>query len=111
MILGNLISNAVKYNRDGGRVDVGVNKSDRQVTIAVADNGIGMTEKDAKSIFNEFVRIKSDKTANILGSGLGLSIVKKLAQLYGGNATVTSIPEAGSVFTVELIDEDPKNAS
>ena len=105
MILGNLISNAVKYNRDGGRVDVRVEKTGGKVTLTVADTGIGMTTEETQRLFGEFVRIKNEKTQNILGSGLGLSIVKKLAQLYGGDATVVSEPGVGSTFAVVLIDE------
>jgi two-component system, sensor histidine kinase and response regulator len=104
IILDNLVSNAIKYNRDGGRVDVDAKKSERQVTIAVADTGIGMTDEESKMLFGEFVRIKNEKTAHILGSGLGLSIVKKIAQLYDGDASVVSKPGAGSAFTVILKD-------
>jgi two-component system sensor histidine kinase/response regulator len=102
IILNNLVSNAVKYNRDGGRVDVAVRGTPEAVTIAVTDTGIGMTAEDAGRLFQEFVRIKNEKTRNILGSGLGLSIVKKLAALYGGDVTVRSEPGAGSTFTVVL---------
>ena len=102
IILNNLISNAVKYNRDNGRVDVEIKKQNGQVIIRVADTGIGMTKEDAEKLFNEFVRIKNEKTRHILGSGLGLSIVKKLAMLYGGNVSVESEPDVGSTFTVVL---------
>lgn len=102
IILNNLISNAVKYNRDNGRVDVKVSRSAENVTISVADTGIGMTAEEASRLFSDFVRIKNEKTRSILGSGLGLSIVKKLAVLYGGDATVKSEPDKGSVFTVTL---------
>jgi two-component system, sensor histidine kinase and response regulator len=102
MILNNLVSNAIKYNRPGGRVDVTLSQDAGKTTIAVADTGIGMTEEEAGKLFGEFVRIRNEKTSNILGSGLGLSIVKKLALLYGGEATVQSQPDAGSTFTVTL---------
>jgi len=102
IVLNNLVSNAVKYNRDGGRVDVTLAADDDRVTIAVADTGIGMAPEDAERLFSEFVRIKNARTRNILGSGLGLSIVKKLAMLYGGDVTVSSEPDAGSTFTVTL---------
>ena len=92
MILNNLVSNAVKYNRDGGRVDVTLRPDAGAVLIAVADTGIGMTAEEAGRLFGEFVRIKNDQTRHILGSGLGLSIVKKLAALYNGEAWVTSEP-------------------
>jgi signal transduction histidine kinase len=104
MILNNLISNAVKYNREGGRVDVRLTREADRVTIAVGDTGIGLTPEEAARLFGEFVRIRNEKTQSILGSGLGLSIVKKLACLYGGNATVTSQSGVGSTFTVVLCD-------
>jgi two-component system, sensor histidine kinase and response regulator len=105
MILNNLISNAIKYNREGGRVDVRLKREADRLTIAVADTGIGLTPEEAGRLFGEFVRIRNEKTQNILGSGLGLSIVEKLASLYGGDATVTSQSGVGSTFTVELRDQ------
>jgi signal transduction histidine kinase len=102
IVLNNLVSNAVKYNRDGGRVDVCLDADEQHVVIAVHDTGIGMAAEDAGKLFNDFVRIKNDKTRDILGSGLGLSIVKKIAQLYEGQATVESEPDVGSTFTVTL---------
>jgi signal transduction histidine kinase len=104
MILNNLISNAIKYNRDGGRVDVRLERQDGRVTIDVADTGIGLTPEEAGRLFGEFVRIRNEQTQNILGSGLGLSIVKKLAALYGGEVSVESTPGAGSTFHVVLAE-------
>ncbi|MCX6549585.1 MAG: ATP-binding protein [Acidobacteria bacterium] len=102
IILNNLVSNAVKYNREGGRVDVSIEPSPTGWSIRVTDTGIGMTPEDRGRLFEEFVRIKNDQTRRIPGTGLGLSIVKKLAQLYAGAVTVTSEPGVGSTFTVTL---------
>ena len=103
MIFNNLLSNAVKYNRPGGSVDVRVASSDtEQVSIGVADTGIGMSEEETSRLFDEFVRIQNDKTRHILGSGLGLSIVKKIAMLYNGTVAAESRPDVGSTFTVVL---------
>ncbi len=102
MVLNNLISNAVKYNRDGGHVGVGLAAENGMVTITVSDTGIGMSEEETAHLFGEFARVKNEKTRNILGSGLGLSIVKKIASLYGGEAKVMSEPNVGSTFTVTL---------
>lgn len=99
----NLLSNAVKYNRDGGRVDVRIHFDDARVTISVTDTGIGMTPAETAKLFNDFVRIRNDQTRDIPGSGLGLSLVKKLALMYGGDVAVTSQPGAGSTFTVSLL--------
>lgn len=105
IVFNNLISNAIKYNKKGGRVDCFIKEKEENITITVSDNGIGMTEEDMSKLFNEFVRIKNQKTKNISGSGLGLSIVKKIIDSYEGNITVSSSPEKGSVFTITL----PKN--
>jgi two-component system, sensor histidine kinase and response regulator len=102
ILFNNLISNAVKYNRDHGRVDVTIEPADHTVRIGVADTGIGLSAEEASRLFQEFVRIKNDRTRAIPGTGLGLSIVKKLAQLYGGDVTVESEPNVGSRFTVTL---------
>jgi two-component system, sensor histidine kinase and response regulator len=102
IILNNLISNAVKYNRDEGRVDVTIQDEPANVTLLVKDTGIGMTEAESAQLFQEFVRIKNAKTRGVLGTGLGLSILKKLTQLYGGDVTVKSEPDVGSTFTAVL---------
>lgn len=110
IIFNNLISNAVKYNQDNGRVDVTVKKKDDAVQISVSDTGIGMTEEQASKLFHDFVRIKSSKTRGILGSGLGLSILKKLTTLYDGDIKVKSEPEKGSTFTVLLRETSTEEA-
>jgi len=102
IIFNNLLTNAIKYNRHGGRVDVDLRFAGKQAVIAVKDTGIGMSEEELKQLFGEFVRIRNEKTRHILGSGLGLSIVKKLALLYGGDVNVESHPDTGSTFTVTL---------
>ena len=107
MIFNNLVSNAVKYNRDNGKVDVKIEEKDSRLVISVEDTGIGMNEEETGRLFQEFVRIKNEKTNNILGSGLGLSIVKKLAVLYGGGVKVSSRPDQGSKFTVTLSRQEP----
>ena len=106
MILNNLVSNAVKYNRNGGSVVISLSRDDNVVTLKVQDTGIGMTQEVADRLFGEFVRIHNARTKNILGSGLGLSIVKKLAELYGGTVSVQSEPNEGSTFTVLLKDSE-----
>jgi signal transduction histidine kinase len=104
MIFNNLLSNAIKYNRAGGRVDIALAKRDGTVLIAVSDTGIGMTAEEAARLFSEFVRIRNEDTQNIVGSGLGLSIVKKIAMLYHGDVVAESRPGGGSTFTVALRD-------
>lgn len=102
IIFNNLVSNAVKYNRDNGSVDVHIQHDNATVSITVKDTGIGMSKEDTERLFNDFVRIKNEKTRNILGSGLGLSILKKLADLYEGSVHVDSELDVGSTFSVVL---------
>jgi len=106
IIFNNLVSNAVKYNRDAGRVDIYLEPAEGGVTVRVSDTGIGMTQEESARLFQDFVRIRNTKTKGIYGSGLGLSIVKKLAQLYHGAAAVTSEPDVGTTFTVTLKDAE-----
>ena len=102
MIFNNLISNAVKYNRDHGRVGIDVEMSGDEIRIQVEDTEIGMTPEETQRLFNDFARIKNEKTRHILGSGLGLSTLKKLVTLYKGDVTVKSKPDVGSVFQVTI---------
>jgi two-component system, sensor histidine kinase and response regulator len=104
MIFNNLLSNAVKYNRPAGRIDVRLRREADRAVIGVSDTGIGLSPEESQRLFGEFVRIQNAQTAGILGSGLGLSIVRKLAELYRGQATVSSQPGQGSTFTVTLSD-------
>jgi two-component system, sensor histidine kinase and response regulator len=104
MVLNNLVSNAVKYNRPDGQIDVTLSRTAGEVVIQVVDTGIGLSPEEIDRLGGEFVRIKNDKTRNILGSGLGLSTVKKLVQLYDGRMQIESQPDVGSTFTVALTD-------
>ena len=105
IIFNNLLTNAIKYNRDGGRVNVTLSGGDKQVTIVVSDTGIGMSDDERQRLFGEFARIRNEKTLSIPGSGLGLSIVRKLASLYGGDVSAESLPDVGSTFTVTLASQ------
>ncbi len=106
MVFNNLVSNAVKYNKDGGSVDVCCERDGDYVVIAVSDTGIGMTDEEMAQLFESFSRVKNDKTFGILGSGLGLAIVKKVAAIYNGDVAATSAPDEGSAFTVRLRDAE-----
>jgi signal transduction histidine kinase len=102
IIFNNLLSNAVKYNREGGTIDVVIEPNGEQLTIRIADTGIGMTDEEANTVFNDFARAKNERTRNIPGSGLGLSILKRLVALYDGDVSVESEPNVGTEFTVHL---------
>jgi two-component system, sensor histidine kinase and response regulator len=103
MILQNLISNAVKYNRPGGEIHVTIDRSGDTVSIGVADTGWGIPPGDLDKLCQEFVRVRNEHTRDVPGTGLGLSIVKKVARLYGGEVLIDSEPGLGSKFTVLLV--------
>jgi Signal transduction histidine kinase len=102
IILNNLLSNAVKYNRTGGKVQFNILRDTENVTIRVEDTGIGIAQEDTDRLFDEFMRVRSPETKNISGSGLGLSIVKRIVKMNNGKILVESKPGIGSVFTIIL---------
>jgi two-component system, sensor histidine kinase and response regulator len=102
IVFNNLLSNAVKYNKTGGKAEITIDTSDTDTIVIFSDTGIGIKEEDMETLFTEFGRIKTEKTKNITGSGLGLSIVRKVIELYKGNIKVESKPDIGTVFTVRL---------
>ncbi len=102
IVMNNLISNAVKYNRNEGKVNISLKKREKDIQIVVEDTGIGMTKEEMGKLFHDFVRIKNSKTQNVTGSGLGLSITKKMVELNGGTIDLKSTPDIGSAFTVTL---------
>ncbi len=106
IIMNNLISNAVKYNKTGGRVDIFIEKAGLNLKITVSDTGIGFRPEDKEKIFEDFVRIKSSQTREVTGSGLGLSIVKKIVDMYNGTIVVNSEPDKGTSFIITLIEPD-----
>lgn len=102
IIFANLISNAIKYNLPKGQVDLSIQRQGDMLVISCRDTGIGMDETEQKRLFGEFVRIKNEKTKNIMGSGLGLSIVHKIVGLYQGSITLQSAPGKGSLFQIKI---------
>ena len=102
-ILINLIDNAIKYGREGGRVMVSTHRDEEdQVVIEVTDDGPGIPYENQKRMFERFYRVDKGRSRELGGTGLGLSIVKHLAQLYHGEATLSSVPGQGSSFKVTL---------
>ncbi|HUT24183.1 MAG TPA: HAMP domain-containing sensor histidine kinase [Sumerlaeia bacterium] len=106
--IANLVQNAVKYTPDGGKITVRARNEGSNVRIEVEDNGIGISPHDQKRLFQEFVRIQRPGTpvSNVTGSGLGLFIVRRIAEALGGSVEVFSQEGRGSVFVIEL----PANA-
>lgn len=98
----NILSNAIKYNKQGGLVKVIAIDEGGFVKISISDTGIGIHKDALPRIFEEFYRVKDERTRNITGTGLGLSIVKKIIQSHFGQIEVKSEPGKGSTFTVFL---------
>jgi len=99
-VLNNLISNAIKYTPTGGNISVQLSLTDKQVTIRIKDNGIGISSEDVPKIFNEFFRTKEAKVIDPDGSGLGLPFVKKIVESLGGAIRVESEKGLGTEFTI-----------
>lgn len=101
-IITNLCSNAIKYNKEGGIVEVKTGKSAGKTVITVSDTGIGIPPASLKRIFERFYRVDKSRSRKIEGTGLGLSIVKHGAEYHGGTVSAESTPGKGSIFTVTL---------
>ena len=98
----NLLSNAVKYNRPGGRVWIAAAAEPRAVRVEVGDTGIGIAPEHLPHLFDEFYRVRTRETQDVVGSGLGLAVVKRIADAYRATVAVTSQPGEGSIFVVTL---------
>lgn len=105
-VVYNLIDNAVKYNKQGGRADVDVRSNADNVVITVSDTGIGIPADSTDRIFERFYRVDKSHSRTIGGTGLGLSIVKHGVLLHGGKISVKSTEGCGTTFTLTL----PKKA-
>ncbi|MBK8045765.1 MAG: PAS domain S-box protein [Anaerolineales bacterium] len=103
-VLVNLLSNAVKFTPQGGAIDLSVsaNPTAGVVNFTVSDTGIGIREEDLPKLFHPFSQLEARKGGELMGTGLGLSLVLRLAELHGGSVSVQSKPNAGSRFTITL---------
>lgn len=101
-VAANLIGNAIKYNRPGGRVVVSLSRERDMTVLTVSDTGLGIPEECLPQLFTEFYRVRTDQTDGIPGTGLGLAISKKIVEGLGGTIGVSSRLGAGSTFVVRL---------
>jgi signal transduction histidine kinase/CheY-like chemotaxis protein len=101
-MLVNLLTNAVKFTPQGGQVGLEITKANGYMHFAVWDTGIGIAEEDLPRLFRPFQQIDSSLSRQYGGTGLGLSLVKRLAEMHGGSVAVESEPGKGSRFTVSL---------
>ena len=101
-LLTNLISNAIKYNRPNGSIDIETNSEKGYAKLLVRDTGIGMKAEEKERLFEEFFRAKNPHTRSISGTGLGLALVKKIVDSYAGRIEADSEYEKGTTFTIYL---------
>jgi PAS domain S-box-containing protein len=101
-LLDNLLSNALKFTPEGGRVEMGASATDDWLVLVVSDSGIGIPEEEQKQLFQAFFRSSSATNNQIPGTGLGLAITKAIAEQHGAQISVTSRDGEGTTFRVEF---------
>jgi signal transduction histidine kinase len=102
LLVRNLVDNAIRYTRPGGKVDVDLSTDDGEVVLAIVDTGLGIPSRDLPRIFERFYRVDRARSRETGGTGLGLSIVKHVAENHGGRVEVTSELGQGTRFEVRL---------
>jgi two-component system phosphate regulon sensor histidine kinase PhoR len=103
LALRNLVSNAIRYNRRGGRVSIEIaDDVDGGCLVTIADTGIGIPRSDLRRIFERFYRVEAARSRRTGGTGLGLSIVRHVIERHGGSISVDSLLGQGTTFTVWL---------
>jgi signal transduction histidine kinase len=99
-VLVNLVSNAIKYSPDGGRVEVELGAADHEATIRVSDDGVGIASDHQSEVFEPFRR--GPGVGDTAGAGLGLSVCKRIVEAHGGMIGVDSEPGRGATFRVRV---------
>ncbi len=101
-ILLNLLTNAVKFTPDGGRIEVSARRDADNIVVAVHDTGIGIAAEDQEAVFEEFRQVGRHYTNKQEGTGLGLALTRKFVELHGGRIWLESEPGKGSTFTFTI---------
>ncbi len=101
-VITNLLTNAIRYNHEGGEVTVAVQLSGSECVLSVADTGIGIPEEHLPHLFERFFRVDAARSRKDGGVGLGLAICKSIVDAHGGQITVTSVVDRGTRFEVRL---------
>ncbi len=104
-VIINIISNAIKYTPDGGRIAIGARNFEEGLEIKVSDNGIGIPEEDIPHLFERFYRVEKSRTSETGGTGLGLAIAKEIIEAHGGRIDIESRLGEGSTVTIYLPSE------
>ncbi len=99
-MLTNLVDNAIKFNRPGGRVRIHATLDEGRPLLFVEDTGVGIPADSLARVFNRFYQVNRERSRQVRGTGLGLAIVKHLMRLHGGTVEVQSELGRGSKFTL-----------
>ena len=99
-IFNNLISNAINYSPEGGKVTVTAQGQGEYMEIKIADTGVGISPEELPKIFDKFYRVKHPKTRQVIGTGLGLAIVKGIVDAHQGTIDVESVVDEGTTFRI-----------
>jgi signal transduction histidine kinase/ligand-binding sensor domain-containing protein/DNA-binding response OmpR family regulator len=102
IVLFNLISNAFKYTEEGGSIKLSVEEVDNFCVMKLEDSGIGMSKEFENKIFDRFYQIQTTNTSHLIGSGIGLSLTKKIVELHHGKVEVKSQENKGTEFTIKF---------
>lgn len=98
----NIVENAIKYNKEGGRVDVTLSRSNEKITVQIKDTGIGIPKEDLDRVFERFYRVDKSHSSTVGGTGLGLSIVKHGAAFIGADVNMESEEGKGTLVTINF---------
>lgn len=101
-VIVNILSNALKYNQDGGTIEISTQKIQDKTIIRINDSGIGISSEDLPYIFNRFYRVDKSRNRSTGGSGIGLSITRAIIDAHGGEIEVNSILGSGSEFVIMI---------
>ena len=105
----NLLHNSIKFTPQGGLINIRLRTIEKRIEVEIRDSGIGMGEEDLPRIFERFYKVDKARSSSEGGSGLGLSLVKKIVEIHEGKVTVTSRPDEGTVFVVSLPVHTPSD--
>ena len=102
LILHNVLGNALKYTPAGGTVTLNMHEDAGHIVFDITDTGIGIPPAEADKVFERFYRVKDERTAEVVGTGLGLPLAREFARMHGGDIAVQSTPNVGSTFTITI---------